>query len=77
MSELARTATEEIRAEMARQRLSQSQLAQRCDRSQAWVSRRLAGDTPLTLDDLDVIAVALGVSAVRLLWPASNGGSSE
>jgi len=76
MSELARTATDEIRAEMARQRLSQMQLAERCKRSQPWLSRRLAGEVPLTLDDLDVIAVALGVPAIRLLWPpASNGGS--
>lgn len=75
MSELAETAAAEIRAEMARQRLTQGQLAERCKRSQPWLSRRLAGERALTLDDLDVIAVALGVPAVRLLWPsASNGG---
>ncbi len=62
-------ATEEIRVEMARRRLNQSELAERRDppEGQPWVSRRLSARTPLTVDDLERIAAALRVPVDHLL----------
>lgn len=59
----------EIRAEMARARLTQEQLALRLEpqRGQPWIQRRLAGKVALTLPDLEVIAAALGLPAYHLL----------
>lgn len=58
---------EEIRVEMARQRLSQVDLADLLREGQPWVSRRLRGATPISVDDLERIAVALRVSVVDLM----------
>jgi len=59
----------EIRAEMARQRISQRVLAERLDWTQTYLWRRLAGRTPITLDDIELIAAALGSSVLQLCWP--------
>lgn len=74
---MARTATrrrplsdivaEEIRVEMARQRLNQSDLAAMLGESQPWVSRRLGGRTPMTVDDLERFAQVLRTTADELL----------
>ena len=58
---LADLVIEEIRVEMARQRLNQSDLARLLTEGQPWVSRRLSGATPMTLDDLERIARALRI----------------
>jgi transcriptional regulator with XRE-family HTH domain len=63
-------AVREIRAEMARQRITQRQLAARLGRQQPYVQRRLSGHVPLTLDDLAAFAEALGLPAAHL-WPSS------
>ena len=57
----------EIRAEMARQRVSQRELAGKIGRAQEWVSRRLTGNVSLTLEELVQITDALGIPAARLL----------
>lgn len=59
----------EIRAEMARQGITQSILADRLTVTQMWVSRRINTDrrTPITLDDLDRIAGALNLPAASLI----------
>lgn len=56
----------EVRAEMARQRVSQSELAERLGRNQPWVSVRLTGQVPFVVDDLNDVCRALGVSIVTL-----------
>lgn len=48
-----------IRAELARSEMTQMQLAEILHERQWWVSRRLNGPTPMTLDDVDRIAYAL------------------
>lgn len=63
------TAIREIRAEMARQRISQAQLAQALGWSAFQVSRRLRGQTPVSLDELEAIAGALQVSILQLTDP--------
>lgn len=51
---------EEIRAAMARRRLSGAGVARAVGKSQSYVSRRLTGETAFDLDDLEKIAGALG-----------------
>lgn len=67
MSPLSDRVSTEIRVEMARQRLSQTDLADRLNVAQPWVSRRLSGKTPITLEDLERVASGLGVDVVDLM----------
>jgi transcriptional regulator with XRE-family HTH domain len=57
----------EVRATAARKRVSGSELARRLGKTQSWVSRRMVGDIPLGLDDLEGFATALEVSPFDLL----------
>ena len=59
----------EIRAEMARQRLSQKELARRLGWSRAALSRRLTGGTSWSIDEADKIAELLGVRLRELVGP--------
>jgi transcriptional regulator with XRE-family HTH domain len=62
MSEpLNKRVAKEIRAEMARQGVSQVALAQVLGRNQTYVSYRLTCKTPLTLDEVEEIAEVLRV----------------
>ena len=64
---LRETTAEEIRTVLARRRMSGVHLAQLIGRSQSYVSRRLTGETPFDLDDVERIADALEVEVVDLL----------
>lgn len=67
----------EIRASMARQRITGRQLAQQLGKSHMWVSYRLTETTPIQLDDLQQIARALEVEITDLLpAPALRDGRS-
>jgi len=68
-STVAEVISGEIRAELARQGITQSQLAQRLGWAQTTVSRKLLGQRPLEVDDVEAIATALGVSVQDLGWP--------
>jgi len=57
----------EVRAELARQRISQTQLAERLNISQAGISRRLSGETPFEINELVAIAEFLCVPVARFL----------
>jgi len=57
----------EIRAEMARQRKTQRDVAERAGWTQSYLARRLVGRTAISLDDLDRIAHALGVPVRALV----------
>ena len=59
-----------IRAEMKRQRIRQPVIAAALGLSQASVSRKLTGHTPLTVDELAVVADVLGVDLVELVKAA-------
>lgn len=72
MIDIADVTAGEIRAEMARQRLSQMDLAQRLGISQAKLSRALNGKVPLTLDFIQSVADALGVPFGALLITDSS-----
>jgi transcriptional regulator with XRE-family HTH domain len=66
-----RTATERvaanIRAELARQGISQTDLAASLHKSQPTVSRRLLGRVPFSVDELDIIADLLDVPMAQLV----------
>ena len=51
----------EIRAELARQRVSHAALAGQLGVSRPYLSRRLSGETPLSVADVARIAELLGV----------------
>lgn len=58
---------EEIRALLARRRMSGRELARHLGVSPSWVSYRLTGTQPIDLNDLDTIARVLQVEIVDLL----------
>lgn len=66
----------EIRAEMARQRLSASDLADRCELSEPQMARRLSGSVSLTVSDALTIAGALGVPLWKLMARAESEASA-
>lgn len=74
---LARHIAQEVRAEMARQRVSQAALAERlgADWTQRRVSRRVAGEVPIDLDELEQISSALGVPVAQFM-PATAAVAS-
>lgn len=57
----------EIRAVLARRRMSGRDLARLLNREQSWVSRRLSGATPMTTNDLDEITASLGITIAELM----------
>ena len=63
----------EVRAYMARRRMTQARLAEVLGLSQSGVSARLAGKVPFRLDELEKVADALGVHPVRLLGGTPDG----
>ncbi len=77
MTGLSQIVTEEIRAEMARQRVNQRELAERLGWTQGYLSRRLTGDVPLSLDDADRITWNLGISLLEVQAKrVMSGGTS-
>ncbi|MDR6212188.1 transcriptional regulator with XRE-family HTH domain [Nocardioides zeae] len=62
--------TTEIRVLMARRDLTQQELADDLGRAADWLSRRLAGRSRYTVDDVLVIAQALEVEAPELFAAA-------
>lgn len=58
---------EEIRALLARRKMSATQLGREMGISQAYIWRRLSGETAFDLDDLEKIAAILGVEVIDLL----------
>lgn len=57
----------EVRAEMARQGITQEALGARIGWDQRRVSRRLTGEVALDVAELSAIAAALGVGVTQLL----------
>lgn len=64
---LAGQIAREIRAEMGRQGISQGQLADQLGCTQRSLSRRLTGDVPVDVAELEQLADALGVPLSQFL----------
>ena len=56
-----------VRAEIARRRLSQSDIAREMGQNQQWLSRRLIGYVPLSVPELMTLAGIIGVDIADLL----------
>ena len=67
---LSERVTEEVRAVLARRRVSATELARRMGVTQSYLARRMTGVQPLDLNDLDKIALALEIEAIDLLRAA-------
>lgn len=76
LSQTSHRAAAEVRAEMARQGCTQAALAARINRDQHFISRRLSGKVPFTVDELARIAEALSVPIEALLADASKAVAS-
>lgn len=70
---LSARVAEEIRAVLARRRMSGRQLATHLGVSQTWMSSRLSGSTPIDLNDLERIASVIGIEVVDLLPRPTEG----
>jgi len=70
MSDAVTRAAGEVRAALARANITQTEVAERTGRSQAYWSRRLTGETPLDVSDLDLIAAITGVPVASLVSAA-------
>lgn len=64
--------TTALRRVMADKRVNASELGRRLNRSHMWVTRRLNGDVPLTIDDVHEIARVLEVDPAPLLSAPST-----
>jgi len=60
-------AAEDLRVLIRRHGITNRELAQACDRTEWWVGKRVNGQIPIDLDDLEVFARALGVDPAELL----------
>ena len=56
-----------LRAEMARQGISQRQLADQLGHTQQWIQQRASGKTPITSDDFRRLAAVLGITPREFL----------
>jgi transcriptional regulator with XRE-family HTH domain len=74
---LSAHAAEEIRALMGRRDINKTELARRLGVSDMWVGRRLRGKLPIDIDDLQRIAVVLGVVAGDLLPKEARSTTHE
>lgn len=63
---LARAVAAEVRAEMARQEMTGIELSRVTGLSNNYLARRLRGEFPFTLNDLEPVASALRVSPAEL-----------
>ncbi|WP_367174130.1 helix-turn-helix domain-containing protein [uncultured Deinococcus sp.] len=66
----------EVRAHLARRRISNRGFAAALGTTPAWIDRRLNGTTAMTTDDLELFAEALGISVGELLRDAVSTSAS-
>lgn len=64
---LSQRVADNVRAELARAKISQAKLASEINFTQQAISRRLSGHVSFTIDELDSIAAVLGISLITLL----------
>ncbi|AYR00921.1 hypothetical protein PP636_gp52 [Arthrobacter phage Hestia] len=57
---LARAVSAQVRAALARQRISVKELAARAGLTESYLGKRLRDDAPMTINDLESVCAALG-----------------
>ena len=62
----------EIRAELARRDITQSDFAKKLGWSPAYLSRRMSGEVPFDADEIDQIAEWLGIARDQLTNPVQR-----
>lgn len=67
---IAKATSAEIRAEMARLRVTGHELARAIGKSQNFLAKRLRDELPFTINEVDSIAIALGTTYERLMRSA-------
>ena len=67
---LTEQVAEEVRALMARRKISGARIARELGVSDAWISYRLSGKQPFDLNDIERIAAILEVDAIDLVASA-------
>lgn len=65
----------EVRAQLARKRISGTALAEKMNVSGAYISRRLTGEVPFDVADLEQIGQILDVPAIRFLEDADRSAA--
>lgn len=66
---------EELRAQLARKRMSGREMARRLHVSAQWMSQRTRGEIPLRADEMERIADTLGITIYELIGPALKNDS--
>ncbi|MFA4084263.1 helix-turn-helix domain-containing protein [Mycobacteroides salmoniphilum] len=72
---LSQTVARRIRGLLGEKRISQAKFAKMLETNTASMSRRLSGEYPIDLAEVEKYAAALGVSPMRLLTGRPDGGS--
>ncbi|HET6874660.1 MAG TPA: helix-turn-helix transcriptional regulator [Acidimicrobiales bacterium] len=67
---LSTVVTAQIRAEMARVRVTGAELARRLGVPASWVQRRTAGVSAISLDEVEILCTGLGLDALELITRA-------
>lgn len=80
--ELARALSAEVRAALARQRMTVKDLALKAGLSESYLGKRLRDDAPMTINDLESVCAALGedvqaffIAAIRAAQNSDAEGS--
>lgn len=69
--------SEEIRAELARQKKSVNGLAEYIGSPISTIRRSVNGHRPFTLDELDATAAYLGIGVIELIRKSRNESNSD
>jgi transcriptional regulator with XRE-family HTH domain len=69
---LARSVSAEVRAILARQRLSGKELARISGISQSYIAKRLRDEAPFTLNDIEKICLALNEDFTSVMLNAAK-----
>lgn len=73
--ELGRRIAAEVRAEQARQQLTDTAVAGALGRGQQWFNRRKNGDVPFSAAELAAVAAFMGVSVTQFYGGDPSGGN--
>lgn len=70
---LARAVSEEVRVALARRRMSVKELADASGLSPSYLGKRLRDEAPLSVNDIEVIWLALGEDPITIIRTVLDG----